>query len=294
MILNKKRIINLDKYIRNISNTEELYICVPINEKNKEKIEEVYDEGLEFVPEILGPITEFNLLGKEIVNKDKPKEDRIFHRRYHVIDWHGHDHYGTCYQIRECYQRDKILPPLETIIYDKKLIRSNLISIKEKVRLKLVINIFLEIFGYCEILDKNKNSISKDLKIKKVEWDILPRGKYPWNVKNRLKEYFNKIPIKNKEIIKSRSKIISDYNPNFLAIGKSSFRGYIVYGFTKLNIFIFESKEINNATYVFKDEWESVSKLTKKDIIEEEKCYKRIIHDKNWKKEIANLLDGGI
>ncbi len=294
MIINKKRIINLDKYIKELSAIEEFYICVPLNEENKEKLKEKYDEGLEFVPEILGPTTKFNLLGKERINKNKPKKERTFERRYHVVDWHGHHHYGTCYFSRECYQRDKILPPLETIIYDKELIRTNLILKKEEIRLKLVINIFLEIFGYCEILDKNKNSISKDLEIKKVEWDILPRGRYPWDIRDRLKEYFNKIPIKNKEIIENRNVIISEYNPNFLAIGKSSFRGYIVYGFTKLNIFIFESKEINNATYVFKDEWESVSKLTKKDIIEEDKCHKRIIHDKNWKKEIENLLDGGI
>lgn len=42
---------------------------------------------------------------------------------------------------------------------------------------------------------------------------------------------------------------------------------YVVYGFTALNLFIFESNEINNATYAFRGDWEAASKLTKTEVL---------------------------
>jgi hypothetical protein len=52
------------------------------------------------------PITRFNAKGKYYPLRDIPKETRTFERDYHIVDWHGNDHYGTCYVDKECFQRD--------------------------------------------------------------------------------------------------------------------------------------------------------------------------------------------
>ena len=59
--------------------------------------------------------------------------------------------------------------------------------------LKHTINMFLEVFGYCEIVDKDENPIGQKIKIKEVSWRILPPGKYPWErAEKALDDYFEK------------------------------------------------------------------------------------------------------
>ena len=44
------------------------------------------------------------------------------------------------------------------------------------------------------------------------------------------------------------------------------------------------------ATYVFDRDWEKVSKLTKKQIIDNNIAKARLIHNNSWKSEVAKLL----
>ncbi|WP_455126911.1 hypothetical protein [Pseudoramibacter alactolyticus] len=297
MIIKKHRIFSIDKYLGFINKDKKIYICVPFNEENfdtlktKSEIKE-YEIGRKTLPIVCGPITRFNCHGKEIVHKNKEKEDRVFERDYHVVDWHGNDHYGTCFQTRKCYPKTIIDPPLEEIILDSAVIRSDLISVSDKDRLVHVVNMFLELFGYCEVLDETENPINKDIKIKTISWKILPPGKYPWDkAEKELENYFKNATLKNKRVLKNRHKAISDNNPDFMAIGQDSFNGYVVYGFIAKNLYVFESNRINNATYIFKGKWEETSKLTKRDVIKGRLCYKRLIHSEEWNEKIDNILN---
>ena len=109
-------------------------------------------------------------------------------------------------------------------------------------------------------------------------------------MKKELNEYLDRLPESRKNTVQTRHKQISDHEPDFLAVGFDSFNGYVVYGFEKKNLYIFESHETNNATYVFNRDWEELSQLTKRDIIKGELCYKRIIHSPNWEDDIEKLL----
>lgn len=80
------------------------------------------------------------------------------------------------------------------------------------------------------------------------------------------------------------------YEPDFLAIGENSFNGYVVYGYKNRNLYVFESNQPGNATYVFKGEWKNASQLTKHDIIKGNLCYKRTVHAKTWKGIIKELF----
>lgn len=296
MIINKKRIISVDKYVDFVADNQELYICVEANEKNKgilknKGIIDTYNVGYSILPAAVGPITHFNINGKFVVYKDQEMEERTFERAYHVIDWHGTDHYGTCFQTKPCHPRKYIAPPLEIITLGKDYITSRILLKKDKNILKHIINMFLEIFRYCIIVDNNKTPITKDIKVKEVQWRILPPGKYPWEkAEKELKDYFKKMPIKNKTLVEHRHQFITENEPDFMAIGEESFNGYVVYGYNKTDIYIFEPNEPNNATYIFKGKWEKASKLTKREIIRGDLCYKRLVHSPEWKKQLSNIL----
>lgn len=293
MLIKKRRINSLDKYFVNIEEEKELYVCVPANEGNLELLEmQNSSDGTCVVPKPSGPVTRFNLYGKEYVYKEMKKEARVIERYYHIVDWHGTDHYGTCFQTRMCYPKEHVLPPLAKIILDNQMLRSELLTKAEVDLLKHTINMFLEVFGYCEIVDKDEHPIGQRTKIKEVSWRILPPGKYPWErAEKALDDYFEKAPCKNKEVLRNNHKAFSEYEPDFLAVGENSFNGYVVYGYTERNLYVFESNQLGNATYVFKGEWEEASQLTKRDIIQGNLCYKRVVHSKVWKEKIRTLFE---
>ncbi len=295
MIIQKKRVNKVDKYIERMGNTEEFYVCVKNNVENREILKRKgicteISSGTEFVPAPVGPVTLFNASGKGLVRNDLEKEPRTIEHDFHITDWHGQDHYGTCYQTRMCFPIERILPPCEKMIVEDTVIRSEVLEKRETKRIKHIINIFLEIFGMCEVVDVNFEPISSRI-IRRVPWTILPPGKYPWDkAKTHLKKYFENVPESRRMTIKRRHKILSEYAPDFLAIGEESFKGYIVYGYTERNIYCFESDEPNNATYIFKGKWEAASKLTKRDIISGNLCYKRLIHTQNWERYISRIM----
>lgn len=296
MIIKKSRIFSFDKYFEFMKSDTSIYVSAPVNDVNMDILKKKcrisqYEIGMKIIPMACGPITKFNCNGKEIVYKDKEKEERTFERDYHVVDWHGEDHYGTCFQTRECYPKGIIVPPLEGLILDTQMIRSELISISHKDRLLHIVNMFLELFGYCEVLDEYEKPINKDIQIKTISWKILPPGKYPWDkAKKELNHYFKDAPERNKRVLMNRHKVIAEHNPDFMAIGQDSFSGYVVYGYENEDIYVFESDQINNATYIFKGKWEEASKLTKRDIIQGKLCYFRLIHSKDWEGKIDKLF----
>lgn len=293
MLIEKKRINSIDKYLANVREEKEIYVCVPANENNLALLSmQNCVDGTCVVPEMIGPVTRFNLLGKYLVHKELEKKERNIERDYHIVDWHGTDHYGTCVQTKMCYPKEFVFPPLSRIILDNQKLRSELMKKSDARLLKHTINMFLEIFKYCEIVGKDEVPVGQKMKVKEVSWEILPPGKYPWERAEKLLEnYFEKSPRNNKEVLRNNHKTFSEHNPDFLAIGENSFSGYVVYGYTNRSMYIFESNESGNATYVFKGEWENASKLTKYDIIQGNLCHKRLIHAKAWKGEVEQLFE---
>lgn len=293
MLIKKKRINSLEKYFSDISEGKIFYVSVPADAINTQRLLlKNLVEGMSIVPKVVGPVTKFNLWGKVFVDKTQEKEAREFERDYHVVDWHGNDHYGTCFQTRMCYPKKQILPPLIEIIYERGMLISNQMTLAEPEIVKHIINMFLELFGYCEIIDADRKSIVKTPKVKMVSWKILPPGKYPWEkVEKALEDYFVNAPGKSKNVLRNNHKELSQLEPDFLAIGENSFNGYVVYGYSFRNLYVFESNQMGNATYVFKGDWEKASRLTKYEIIQGELCYKRIIHTKEWISSVKALFE---
>jgi len=49
--------------------------------------------------------------------------------------------------------------------------------------------------------------------------------------------------------------------------------------------------EVNNATYILKEDWEAISKLTKAEIIHADAHKARIVHRKQWFSELHQLME---
>ncbi len=311
MIINKKR-------IRSISNNfpEKFLetnivpgIILDLNE-DKEKIKKLgFTENLEvgetLLPARVGPLTRFNSEGKEIIDKTKPKE-----KRFREIEWCWNQWAGRGETERVCdnriityerWARIFIDPPSVEITISKK--EDNKIYITtppirlSEVNYENVINqtnVILETFGFCYILPENL--IPNIIPTKRLNWQILPPGKRPWaEQKKLLKPLFDLIKDKRVlPVIDSRLENINNFGPDFTAIGTQGFKGYIVFGFPKKNIYIAESALYGNAIYIFNNKWEDISKKTKAEVINNRLQIERITHTgerANWINKLQILLN---
>ena len=148
----------------------------------------------------------------------------------------------------------------------------------------------LEIFKRVEILQENLERYEVPRTVK-LGWNILPKGEMPWETfKHHLTPVIESKAKGKKIIISERLETISQYNPDFHAIGENGYHGYIIFGFTQQNLYIFENAEYGNATYVFEGDWEQLSKMTKAEIIASNMHKQRFIHLEGWNEQIAELF----
>lgn len=298
MVVKLKKIIKPEKYLTEFKRGEEFCIGINLDEKSSKRaktyaLENPEKQYILKIPKGMGRTTLFNVEGKKHLDRSGEKEWRSIESTYHIKDWHGNTHDGTCFKSRPCWAVEFEEPTCIELMINESVIKSKNIIYDESNfdLIKIIMNIFLEIFGEFEIWDLNSLPVEKQIKIKRVPWTVLPKGKYPWEkAKVFLKEFLDRVPEKQRKIISNRQKTISQYEPDFMAVGGEEFWGYVIYGFEKKNLFVFESNQINNATYIFKGEWEDASSLTKREIISRDLCEKRIIHTENWENTIQKLL----
>lgn len=270
------------------------------NEESNRWLNVGFNEDLEagdyLLPEPTGKITEFNANGKEIIRKDLPKEPqpRSFHTTWQ--DWHGNEHSGVQTRSIDMYPREYVEAPAEFLnvieLAGDKLIVTDETKISEatEARNLHLVNLMFECFGEFEVLDVDSNSIV-GTKLKRLHWNVLPQGQYPWErVKKHTEKFTNSLSCSDKAVIEMRLELLSRYKPDFLATGRGGFNGYFVYGFKDKNIFVLESVHLFNATYIFENDWELFSQYTKNEIINGQMPHQRLIHDKKWKWRIRKAL----
>ena len=294
MIIKKKNIRNIEKYIplKDVKKIKLIGTKIT-NEKANKAIKIGFSKelaiGEEILPREIGAVTRFNSRGKELIDKNE-KEFRDIYRPYHIKDWHGQYHDGIAHEVRECNKKIYIKPnQIELKIINKNTDKYVVAKEIKENNLKNIINLFLEIFEECEIMYENEN-IDYGNTVR-LNWKVLPKGKYPWEkLYPYVKEKLKNIKETNRLIARKNIETIAKYNPSFVAIGEAGFSGYIIYGFEKSNKVILESMEVDNATYILKDDWEEISKMTKAEILQNSLHEKRVIHTKNWETEIEKVI----
>ena len=249
--------------------------------------------GDTIMPAVVGRATNFNANGREIPRRDLPmeKHSRMIHTSWK--DWHGQNFHGTRSQSYQAYPRDLIPPPNENLTMIQKgadlVATSRVIGQNEpEADIVAVINIFLEIFSSLEIVQPD---LTNPVTIRRMAWKILPPGEYPFDrAKREIDEYLKRLSNNDREVITERMRIITRHNPDFVAIGLGGFNDYVVFGFTDRQRYVFESPNSGNATYVFRNDWQSISILTKREILLGGLQEERLIHNNRWAKAINDLI----
>jgi hypothetical protein len=302
LITGKKRINSCNKYLSHLAEGDIAYIGLPITEDILSKLREIgfndLNAGEAIVPSPeFGPVSKFNANGKEVPQRHLPMETAYRQQYWEWKDWNG-THYSRIVDVPyKRYPRKWIPAPwIElTIIQSegKKFVLAGEAVVKGQTSEEDIIhriNLMLEIFKRVEILQENLERYEIP-KIKRLGWDILPAGNMPWEqFKKHLAPVLERASKGKKMIITDRLETISMYQPDFHAIGTNGYRGYIIFGFTKLNLYIFENAQYGNATYVFEGDWETLSRMTKAEIIAGNLYKHRFIHSEGWKKQIASLF----
>ena len=287
MDITRKRIINPQRYLYALHPGDKFYIAVPLAEEDYPRLQfyGLLPDSPARIPIPWRAATTLNANGKWKVLRDLPKEKRSFEHDYHIVDWHGNDHYGTCWQSRWCYQRELVPPTELAFIIENGVLYSPLLLNTDSsfTIIKAAMNIALEMLGRCEVWTAERAPAVPPVKQTEVPWEILRPGT---SLQNDWEAYIDKIverkPKGQQAVIRQRHEHLWHMAPDFCVLGSQNFWGYVVYGFTALNLYVFECNEVNNATYVFNGDWKSASQLTKTEVLSGHVQEARIYHTEKW------------
>lgn len=151
---------------------------------------------------------------------------------------------------------------------------------------------FCEIFNDFEVYDKDLNpAIHFNTKFDQL---ILPAGTLDDNSFEELIE-MNKRFTKDEEKQKAfqkRLQILKSFNPDIRGKGPAGFLGYLVFGFSDIDIVILENMYAGNATYVFTTKnFENNIISDKQTVLNQKLNEKRFFHDNNWEKQISIYME---
>ena len=308
MIITGKRKRKLDKYFIRIPEGTPIIVGLQVTNDTECILSTIgfsdtLDEGEKVLPPAsFGPICLYNSEGKEIKHKDQPMETAYRQAEWTWEQWAGRYDTETMSKIVDIpykrYPRTFIPPPSEELLIainsrgDKYVVsKAHTLDLENPESLLHCINVFLEIFNQCQILTQDLDAYAIR-NVKQLNWQILPPGRYPWR---KLQDHLRPIIEKEKEqkqvVITHRLELITQYNPEFVAVGRAGFSGYLIFGFPEKNLYILESLYYGNATYVFEENWETLSKLTKAEILTGNFQRDRIIHRVHWTGHIKRLLN---
>jgi hypothetical protein len=307
LTLSGRRIINLHKHISEIPLETEIIVGLRNLDQFTAKLSRIgftanlYPGESVLPPTSFGPITRYNAEGKNLIHRDQPMEIA-----YRIVEWHWREFHGRGDYIERSdfkevpyprYPRTWQPPPSEELKIaqmtsgDKVLVASNVVyNVENEQKIRHTINLFLEIFGECEILSRGLDEIIQT-RVSRLNWTILPQGRMPWNqLRQSLQPIIDRASKGNRAVIENRFKTFCDQIPDFCMIGRSGFDGYVIFGFTDRQLFVLESRFPGNATYIFDQNWETLSQLTKAEILGNHFQRDRIIHRQNWHERVAGLF----
>ena len=250
--------------------------------------------------DLFGPISRFNANGKEIPQKELPKETIYHSRLWPHEEWAGRGRTVEVTSIVDIpykrYPREEIPAPSEQLRIEENAEGVKFISSRSLSKdtpseeVKHIINLFLEIFGEATMTD-NEFKPYLEIPTRNLNWEILPPGEYPWEkLEKVIRKNSQNIPQNVLALSIARIKRLRSLDPDFEATGHAGFRGYIIFGYKKKEIYLAESTRYGNATYIFGNDWKELSKMTKADILDKDKQKDRIIHDKTWDNKITTLF----
>ncbi|MCK1463481.1 hypothetical protein M2175_006958 [Bradyrhizobium elkanii] len=91
-------------------------------------------------------------------------------------------------------------------------------------------------------------------------------------------------------VIQARQETLVSLGPTTIYVGVNGFSDYIAYEFKSHELVVLESIRRDNAIYVFGRDWETASRLSKKQILDASLQKARIVHSVGWKEKVRTLV----
>jgi len=105
--------------------------------------------------------------------------------------------------------------------------------------------------------------------VERRNWEILPEGTRPWQeLWPLLAEHIVDFEGSKNAAFRARLDVVNSFGSNFAAVGRAGFRGYVVFGFPGKGLTVCESMYRHNATYVFGEDWEHLTRRTKTEVLD--------------------------
>ncbi|MCY1703749.1 hypothetical protein [Deinococcus sp. SL84] len=306
-IIQKKRIRALKNYLGWASEGQALTIGLPVLAEHTKKLKAIGFQhlvpGETVLPKIVGPITRFNANGKEEVLRHLDKEER-----HHDIEWTRTEYHGRntvevtdwITRVYWRYPRKYIPAPSIQLTCASDVAGSPVITAPSahysegSKELLHTINLFLEIFGAAHIYDSQLKAV-KVVQPIRLNWQVLPKGEMPWEkLAEALEPVIQGTRERQRGFLKVRLETIAEYGPDFVAVGQAGFSGYVVFGFKELGLYVLESGQYGNATYILEEDWKALSQQSKAFLIHGDLYKHRIVHRQNWTDEIREILAAAI
>jgi hypothetical protein len=138
---------------------------------------------------------------------------------------------------------------------------------------------------FCDRIQRDVERVftnNRSIRATKVYWRILPSG--TWTRESILSHY-SKIQRQFPHVQFDLARLDQMFalRPSSLYVGIDEFDGYIVFAFSGTKKVVLECPVYGNAIYVIRDNWESLSKLSKSDLqLQFADSAQRIVHAGDW------------
>ncbi len=265
---------------------------------------EIKNGNVKYIDSILPPTyngrySSYNQKGRSIIRRNLPK----------VTKWFSHDIYPygdtsrntvLATYSRKVWQREEWLPEFLTFSVSLKQEDSEfcyfIIKCEEIIdkrsndaefRVLYNINLISENCGNYQIIENDKDD-DYILKTLYVNWELLPPGHI--EIQSITRNFETKSPQEQKEVLE-RFEYIKSFNPKKLIKGSNKFSQY--FGAIMSNdVVVLENTHVGNAIYVFYNDWEILSKLSRTELLRmNSKNVTRIRHSGNWKELLNKTIN---
>lgn len=262
-------------------------------------ISTTFKDGAKITPMPKGPVTKANRLGKYVRKFPEEKTDKRVHIDYYRRKDGVHIEYDRDFHVyvKVLAHKYNMALHLRTNKHGQKVVVSEPLIYNDEpdntVKNTHVMNLFYEIFNDCEIFNAElEPAIHFN---KRFEIELLPQGSLADKKTYDELLHFSSRYTKNDEVQKAFQKrlhILMNYNPDLRGKGPNNFFGYLVFGFTDLNIVILETMYSGNATYVFKAaDYENNVIKDKQSVQNNKLMIRRIYHGDDWETKITSYLN---
>lgn len=244
-----------------------------------------------------------NVEGKDFPRKDLPKYNKTF--AVESPNWgDSSSGYHTVYFDRMVYPRDLVPPKYLDIVIEiieeettaqgqayvfrflvDEVLNKAADGFKEELLYNL--NVLQENIGAADVFASDA-PLHEYLETVQIDWEILPVGERDDNLRRIL------TGIRSREIkdnVRERYDTLEELQPIEIIRGTSGFKRYFGAKFAD-DLVAFENLEYGNALYVMFEDWETLSRKTRLELLAgNREGFERIIHSSGWKTTLRHVIE---